>query len=317
MFSERTGPRISVVLLVRNLVGTVASALDSVVTTQPPVEIIVLDGGSDDGTVDVIRQYESRITYWRSRIDGGGGRVVNEGIERATGDVICLLAGDDWLEPGALYRVRAAFSEDPEVEVLSCGTRIVTQKTDGMLRDVGVYRSEEDLAFTVAKLTRHPLTHARVVLRRVYQELGGYRNRYDVADDLDFLLRVCLARRRVKVLTDVIYTYVAHDNSVTFSRSRASALRMARQNRTLAEDYLQRRDLNAEDRKALIDLHGRASARLAFWTLFEEGPLVTATTIRSALRVNPGWLVRIPEWLVANWWRRRRNSKMAGLQKRN
>ena len=99
-------PLITVVVFVRNALATIAHALDSVVAqTQPGVELLVLDGGSVDGTVEVIRRYEDKIAFWRSAPDGGPTAAINEGVARAAGDVICLLPADDWLEPGALQTV--------------------------------------------------------------------------------------------------------------------------------------------------------------------------------------------------------------------
>src|SRR5712664_2527432 len=95
-------PLISVVVFARNAVATIGRTLDSVCSQRNRrIELIVLDGGSTDGTVEVIQKYRDRIAQLRSGPDGGPTNAINEGVRRATGDVICLLPADDWLEAEA------------------------------------------------------------------------------------------------------------------------------------------------------------------------------------------------------------------------
>jgi glycosyltransferase involved in cell wall biosynthesis len=91
------------------------------VTTQlrPGDEYFVIDGGSDDGSVDVIKAYESRLTGWVSEPDQGQADAVNKGYRHCTGEVLGWVNSDDLLLPGALDRVREAFAKDPDLEFLS------------------------------------------------------------------------------------------------------------------------------------------------------------------------------------------------------
>ncbi|WP_172640040.1 glycosyltransferase family 2 protein [Desulfovibrio sp. X2] len=80
----------------------------------PGLEVLVLDGGSSDGSVDILRAYEDRLAFWRSRKDSGQAEAINEGMARATGDILCWINSDDLLMPGALLDVAAAFPEPAE-----------------------------------------------------------------------------------------------------------------------------------------------------------------------------------------------------------
>ena len=112
--------RISIVTVCYNSSETMERAIQSVIGQDyDNVEYIVIDGGSTDGTVDVIQRHEQNIAYWVSEKDEGIYDAMNKGIEHATGEVIAFLNSDDWYEENILGEIARRF-EDPEVQIL-CG----------------------------------------------------------------------------------------------------------------------------------------------------------------------------------------------------
>jgi cellulose synthase/poly-beta-1,6-N-acetylglucosamine synthase-like glycosyltransferase len=78
-------PRISVVVPSLNQAPFLAEAIDSVLSQgYPDLELIVMDGGSTDGSLDIIRSYEARLSFWRSAPDGGQSAAINRGVKEAT-----------------------------------------------------------------------------------------------------------------------------------------------------------------------------------------------------------------------------------------
>src|SRR5207302_2001498 len=120
------------------------------------VEFFVFDGGSTDGTVQVLQKYSDKFSYFVSGPDGGPAAVINEGVRKASGDVIILLAGDDWLEPGALQRIATEFKNDRELDLLCCGVRIATLRETGKPEDERIYATSEALKFNLASIVRTP-----------------------------------------------------------------------------------------------------------------------------------------------------------------
>jgi hypothetical protein len=107
-------PRISVVLPSLNQARFLGEAIESVLSqSYPGLELIVMDGGSADGSVALIRSYEPRLAYWQSAPDGGQSAAINRGVERSTGTIVGWLNSDDLLCPNALSTVGRAAAEHP------------------------------------------------------------------------------------------------------------------------------------------------------------------------------------------------------------
>ncbi|HLY96654.1 MAG TPA: glycosyltransferase family 2 protein, partial [Sideroxyarcus sp.] len=115
-------PLITVITVVFNGVATLEHTIRSVIEqTYANVEYIVIDGGSTDGTVDILRKYDADIDYWVSGRDAGIYDAMNKGIALAGGDYIGMLNSDDFFaHPSALEMIAARFEARKEDAVFSC-----------------------------------------------------------------------------------------------------------------------------------------------------------------------------------------------------
>lgn len=110
-------PLVSVVIPSYNQGNYIEQTLRSIfLQGYPRLECIVMDGGSTDGTIEVLKKYDSWITYWKSEKDGGQSAAINEGFDRATGDLIGWQNSDDYYCPNAFHLVAAAFQQHPGVD---------------------------------------------------------------------------------------------------------------------------------------------------------------------------------------------------------
>jgi len=108
-------PLVSIVTPSYNHARYIEATMQSVLTQDyPRIEYIVVDGGSNDGTVDIIKKCESKLAWWVSEKDNGQTDAVNKGFARATGSILAWLNSDDTYEPGAVSAAVKYLQEYPE-----------------------------------------------------------------------------------------------------------------------------------------------------------------------------------------------------------
>ena len=105
--------KITIITVTLNAANTLHETIESVISQEynGDLEYIIIDGGSTDGTVDIIKSYDSRITFWVSEPDYGLYHAMNKGIERATGDIVGIINGDDYYYPGVMQKVVDAYEQ--------------------------------------------------------------------------------------------------------------------------------------------------------------------------------------------------------------
>lgn len=118
-------PSVSLVMPCRNAVRYIEGAIRSVLLQgYPHLEFFVVDGGSTDGTIDVIRRYAPWLTHWVSEPDRGQSHAINKGLAKATGRYFNWHNADDWLAPGSLFETVRGFQAYPDAQYI-CRHRLL------------------------------------------------------------------------------------------------------------------------------------------------------------------------------------------------
>jgi len=203
-------PKISIVTPSFNqgrfLEETIRSVLDQ---NYPNLEYIIIDGGSTDETVDVIRRYEDKITSWVSEKDRGQVHAINKGIEKTTGDIFAFINSDDLYLPGTFQTVAEYFASHPESEWV-CGDTIMFG--EGMADDL--------IRTVVPKSAAHCLSWAYKASQPGHfwkRELitGGFDEAWPYDFDHDMYVRLLLAGHKCEYIPQAFAKYRLHVASKT------------------------------------------------------------------------------------------------------
>jgi glycosyltransferase involved in cell wall biosynthesis len=184
-----TKPLISIVMPSFNHARFIGAAIDSVLAQDyRPIELSVMDGGSTDGTVDILRGYGAQLRFVSQR-DRGQSDALNRGFQMVRGDILCWLNSDDLFLPGALTKVADAFRRHPEAGFVY-GKGVNVNEAGLRPRDSGV------LPFNLWKLIHHRnfLHQPSCFFRRsLWEEVGPIRT--DLHYVMDWELWIRLASR--------------------------------------------------------------------------------------------------------------------------
>ncbi len=185
-------PRISIITPSYNQAAFIEQTILSVLNQDyPDLEYIVMDGGSTDGTLEILKKYNGRL-IWISEPDRGQSHAINKGFSMATGEVLAFLNSDDLYEPGALIKVGQFFAKNPEAAWLTGRCHIIdkygkeirkaiTSYKNFWLR-MGGYRTLQILNFI-----SQPATFWQ---RAVVESIGPFDETLEYSMDYDYSLRV-------------------------------------------------------------------------------------------------------------------------------
>lgn len=225
-------PKISIVTPTFNSTSTLRETIESVRSQDyPEVEHIVRDGGSTDGTLDILREYPHLL--WTSEKDEGHYHAMNKGIEQATGDVVAVLNADDRYRPGMLKVIGEAFASHPDWDGLFGDIIYIHGKDEEIYRREEAIYDYQVLLWGSVCYVIHPTLFVK---KAVYDRLGAFRYKdYKNSADYDLILRLGKNGCRIGHLPEYLVTYRYHDDGQ--SADLRVTRNMARENKIIRAEY--------------------------------------------------------------------------------
>jgi glycosyltransferase involved in cell wall biosynthesis len=203
-------PRFSIVTPCLNRAATIGAAIESVLAQRhPSVEHIIVDGGSTDGTAEVLARYPSLTVIRES--DRNLYDAINKGLRAVRGEIVGLLNSDDLYAPGAFAAAEAALADPAAEMVLGAAEFFSEAGTLKRLSGGAVALAEANVIGGITTM------NAALYRRGLIERVGPFDDRFPLSADKDFWMRLVLLRPTVAVTGATIIRYRSHAGSLTFA----------------------------------------------------------------------------------------------------
>jgi glycosyltransferase involved in cell wall biosynthesis len=274
-------PTFSIVIAAYQAEGTVGEAVESALAqTRPPLEVVVCDDGSTDGTADAVRAFGSRVVLLRQP-NGGEAAAKNAAVRAAAGEFVAVLDADDAYGPRRLEALSWLATRRPDLDVLVTNAELEVQ---GEVRRLAY---DDSWPFEVEDQRREILRRNFVlgqaaVLRARWLEVGGFDEQVRLTTDWDFFLRMVLSGSRVGMVDAPLAVYRLAAGSLSSDRvamvhSRIATLRRTAQRQALSDG--ERRVLH----RAVLEQHKELHERRLRAALAGEEPGPRRRALRLAV----------------------------------
>ncbi|MDJ1480395.1 glycosyltransferase family 2 protein [Cytophagaceae bacterium YF14B1] len=214
-------PSISIITPSYNQGHYLEQTIESVLSQgYPKLEYMIIDGGSTDNSVKIIKKYEKHLAFWISEKDEGQSDAINKGLQKATGEVVNWLNSDDYYQPDTLQKVGVAFM-NPETLIVSGQGRVFDDSGSTRHYTKGVDVYSDNLAKTIgwARMDQ-PETFFR---HDVIRHIGLLDTRLHYLMDRDWWIKYLFSYglNGIVQIPDVLVNFRLHQNSKTVSQNAA------------------------------------------------------------------------------------------------
>lgn len=214
-------PKITIVTPTLNQADFIEKTIISVLTQKyPDLEYIVVDGGSTDGTIEILKKYNESL-IWTSESDKGQVDAINKGLRRATGEIVAYLNSDDVYSPGTLLQIGIFFRNNPTAQIVTgkCHNVDINGKS---IRPVITFYKNTWLrlgATNFLKVLNYISQPATFWRKSLHNSIGYFDPKYRFAMDYDFWLRI-VTTAKLHLLNRYLASFRIYPTSITSSDSR-------------------------------------------------------------------------------------------------
>jgi glycosyltransferase involved in cell wall biosynthesis len=296
MSARPDAPKISVITPCLNSARYVGEAIESVVEQRyPHVEHIVADGGSTDGTLELLSRY-SHLTILAGP-DGGVYAALNNALALAKGEIIGILNSDDCYARDALSTAAACFAEDG---IMALAGDAVSFRGASNAAEAEVARftgAGRDLLYHAT--LGNPAMNAWFFRAAVFDQIGVFDASYRVAGDREFMLRLACSRLRCEHISKLVYRYRIHPGSLTFGGDEEIWETVVSEHIRMTADYLRQPDLSKRARNLITRVRTRETLRMAFRSARDRRWRQLIFYASAGMRYDAIWPLRFARRMLA------------------
>ena len=189
-------PKISVITPSFNQANYLERTIHSVLDQRyPNLEYIIIDGGSTDGSVDIIKNYEDKLAYWVSETDRGQVDAINKGLRLATGEWVGWQNSDDIYYPEAFDSLARAVEKHPDADLI-IGNIMLIDDNDRELRNINYVNPKYWSLLAEGTLSPNQAAFWR---RSIHEDIGWLDEKYEYSFDFEWFLRLLYRRKGIHV----------------------------------------------------------------------------------------------------------------------
>ena len=280
-------PLVSIITPSFNRADLIGHAIESVLKQDySPIEHIIIDGGSTDGTLDLLAQYPHLKVV--SGPDNGMYDALNKGLKLAQGEIVGFLNTDDLYALEVFEAIVAPFA-NPVVEAVAGRAEVLRAGEDGKLTPVAeIIPSSPDNLLEQTVLGQ-PAFNAWFFRRSLFERIGAFETGYRFAADRDFMIRLALARIMYARTDTLVYRYCQHAGSLTFNRENTFLVEIMQEHLKLTDGFLRKDGLPENAKVFLRKMRTRDTLRMAEFHLTKLELGKAWFFAREGIRFDPGW----------------------------
>lgn len=234
-----------------NRAQMIIDAIESVLAQHfQDFEHVVIDGGSTDGTLEILKQYPHLKVI--SEPDQGMYEALNKGLEIATGEIIGFLNTDDLYAENIFGTVAKKFN-DSDVMAVAGRAMVFSDLPDGKFEIVESY-SPKDRSLIESLALGGAFFNAWFFRRSTFNQIGNFNSNYKIVGDRDFMFRFSLKKLKYITINDLVYKYRMHEDSLTFDKKGEKRAWSANEHLAMTSFYLINHNLPDFVRRLLIQL---------------------------------------------------------------
>jgi glycosyltransferase involved in cell wall biosynthesis len=257
-------------------------------------EHIIVDGGSTDGTLEILKQYPHLKVI--SELDQGMYDALNKGLDASHGEIIGFLNTDD-LYAENFFPVIARKFDDGEIMAVAGRAIVFSEAADGKTAIVDNY-SPEDRSLMENLTMGGGFFNAWFFRRSTFDRIGKFNTSYKIVGDRDFMLRFALSNLRYTVINDLVYKYRQHEDSLTFDKNGQKRQWSADEHLAMTAFYLDNQELSGLARKLLIQLRTLETVDMAARSMWMGKYKNFVHYMVEGFRYNRAWPLRFFQYIL-------------------
>jgi len=283
-------PLFSIITPCLNRVEYIRDAVESVLAQKYiSFEHIIVDGGSTDGTLEILKQYPHLQVQVGQ--DQGMYDALNRGLKLAKGEIIGFLNSDDLYVEDAFAIIDEKFRKQ-NILTVAGGALIFTESPDGEIKNIRSYSQQGNSLLEISTIG-DPYFNAWFFHRSIFDKIGNFNIHYRIAADREFMLRYALSGLNYITINNSVYRYRKHADSMTLGLTDPKLQRIIDENIYITSDYLEKKNLPREARKLISLFRTGETTAMAASCLKKFNLLKFVYYSKRGIKYDPFWFLNL------------------------